>query len=127
MKYNIMKLTSLTFLLGAGSLAMANEVTYVVNKPFELVYQVAHQNPGHQPVLGARQTIHIDQQATLPVDLKGYQLAGIVTDNVDGHELPLEAKQFGQWDSCTVSTDSHHTGGTLTVTGKPHEIKCSHT
>lgn len=128
MKYNKVISGMIVGALGMSMLgtALANEVQYTVNKPTTIVYQVAHQNFGESPVLSARQTIAIDHAGAVFVDLKGYQFAGVVTDRIDGRELPANAKQFGRMDSCTVSTTREHTTGTLSVTIKPHEISCVH-
>lgn len=106
--------------------AWANEVQYTVNKPTTIVYQLVHQNSGQKPILGARQSMQIEKKAAVPVDLQGYQFAGVVTDNIDGHELPANAKQFGAMESCTMNTDKTHTSGMLKVTIQSHEISCAH-
>ncbi len=63
---------------------------------------------------------------SIPVQLGDYQYVGIITDNVDGHELPERIKQFGQPISCTVRTDKIKTTGTIMLSSEPHRISCGH-
>lgn len=115
-----------TILVAGPGYALANSVTYTVNKPATITYQLAHQNSDSSPILGARQTAHVAHSLTIPVKLKCFQSTGIVTDNINGHELPASAKQFGALKSCTLKTTQNKLSGDINLTLSTHKISCSH-
>lgn len=122
-----------TFLLGCSMLAgvclsgmaSANTITYQTNKPLTVIYQPAYQTAAGEIVLGERVTKQVNMSLSIPVQLGDYQYVGIITDNVDGHELPAGAKQFGQT-NCTARTDKTKTQDTIMLFSEPHRISCGH-
>ncbi len=121
-----------TFLLGCSivagvclsGIASANTVTYQTNKPLTVTYQPAYQTAAGEIIKGERVTQQINGSLSIPVQLGNYQYVGIITDNVDGHELPEGAKQFGH-SSCSARTDKTKTQGTITLIREPHKISCA--
>ena len=109
--------------------AFANTVKYQLNQPMQVTYQVAHQKAGGPIVLGQRtrlngNTVHLQQN--------GYSFVGVVTDNINGHELPESAKQFRGAQSCTASTGKNNPNASIKLTFTPKtttqkgRIQCAH-
>src|SRR5688572_5829495 len=92
--------------------AMANQVTLINNsnpqQPLEVVYKVAYKNRGsNQPVhFGPTQQLKLTHSITLPIELNGYDLGGIVPISITGpdhktHTLPPNVNQFAQRNQCS--------------------------
>jgi hypothetical protein len=119
---------------GVMNVAMANQVTITnvsqLHKPMTVVYEVAHKNSGDHVVLGAQQTLTVNEPVLLPVDLENFDFAGIVIVSVDGHVLPVDDNQFDTPEQCSLTTDKNHTAGIVqldsnTSSGGHGSINCS--
>lgn len=102
----------------------ANEVLLTANQPTKITFRVAHKNQDGQPVFGALQSAEINKNVTVPVDLGGYALAGVVIVSANGHELPPSDNQFDQPKQCSMTTDKTKATGALEFTLSEHSISC---
>jgi len=124
MKFNKLTLATSTVMSIFVISAHANEVQLIVNKPMEVVYRLAYQDQGKNPVLSEPMTISINENYTIPVDLNNHLAAGIVIDSVAGHVLPDTAKQFNKPEQCSLATDANMRMGKLTLTSDKKVINC---
>lgn len=112
-----LKTFTMSFITGAACLlavtAHANVVRIIVNKPMQITYRIAHQNLGQKVVLGEEQTIKLDKQVEIPVELDNYVVAGVVPTKVGEHVLPNSATQFNQPNQCSMTTSKAKPNGTL--------------
>lgn len=104
--------------------AHANEVKLTVNKPMQVIYRLAYQDKGSQPVLSEAHTIQVNDILIIPFDLNNHLAAGVVIDSVDGHALPSTANQFNQSQQCSVTTSTIHPTGELKLRGYTKKIEC---
>lgn len=100
--------------------ALANEITIVnsAKKSMTVEYKPAYKNTNGPVTYGVPQTIEVMKSATLPVELNGHQMAGIVpisiTLNGHTHVLPDNATQFAEPQQCSLATDKEHPNGVMT-------------
>ncbi len=90
-----------------------------------VVYKVAHQNKGGQPVFGPENTTKTAGIVSIPIALQGYDLVGIVPVSVDGHILPASVNQFDKKDQCSAATSKTFTTGSLTFSLEGKKLSCS--
>lgn len=105
--------------------AHANEVKLTVNKPVQIVYQLAYQDKGSPTVLDAAKTIQIDDSAIIPVNLDQHAIAGLVIDSIDGHALPTSVNQFNKHHQCSIATNLTNTKGELRLSAYKKKIQCA--
>lgn len=96
-----------------ASVTHANEVRLTVNKPMNITYRLAYQDPGSEPVLSELQSIWVDKSVTIPVNLDNHMVAGMVPVSVDGHPLPDTANHFNQPNQCSMTTDAKIASGEI--------------
>lgn len=111
-----------------GSQAMAANQVMLINasedqKPMTIVYKIAHKNPGQATVYSESIKTTVTNQKTIPVELDGYILAGVVPTVINGHRLP--DFQFDVPDQCSMATDADHPSGSLTFTVDKHKATCA--
>lgn len=111
--------------LGFAAAAQANEVQLTANQPAKIIFRVAHKNQGGQPVFGELQSIDVNKNGTVPVELDNYDLAGLVIVSANGHKLPPSANQFDQPRQCSMATNKVKAMGALEFTLSGHSISCS--
>lgn len=103
-----------------SSAIWANEVTLLntsAGSPeLEVVYQMAYKNAGEKVIFGGIQTVHLQHEQRISVDMKDYQFAGIVPLSIDGHRLPDEANAFAKPKQCSLATDKNHPSGLIAIT-----------
>lgn len=106
--------------------AYANEVHLTANQPTKVTFRVAHKNQDGEVVLGELQSVDVNQHVTttVPVDLSGYDKAGIVIASVNGHEVSATDNKFDQFEQCSVTTDKIKPVGDLDFILSKHEISC---
>ncbi len=109
---------------GLTTIAYANEVRLTSKQPTKITFRIAHQNKNGQPVFGGTQSIDLNKNTTIPVDLKNFDLSGLVIMSVNGHELPPSANQFNQPKQCSMTTDKTRSNGVLAFTTSDHSINC---
>lgn len=107
--------------------AQANEIQLTVNKPMNITYRIAYQDQGSQPVLSEPQSVQVDKDLIIPINLSNHTLAGIVIVSTDGHVLPDKANQFNQPNQCSITTDSEKTSGKLAISLEKKQINCKYT
>lgn len=120
------RLILMIFFLTGTTSVFANTVTYTVNQPATITYQVVRQYRDADIALSDHLTATVQSSVSIPVTLNGAQYVGIITDTINGHALPLDAKQFGQPNTCTVRTSRAKPAGELRLTMQAHKITCSH-
>ncbi len=103
----------------------ANEVKLTVNKPMQIVYQLAYQDKGSHALLEEMKTIQVDDSYIIPINLNQHMAAGVVIDSVDGHVLPATANQFNQHHQCSIATNLANTKGELKLSGYKKKIECT--
>lgn len=111
--------------VGFSGIASANEVSLNAATKMEVAYRVAHKNVGGNVVLGGVQTIQVNGQAIIPVELEGYDLAGVVPVSIDGHNIPSWHTQFDKLSQCSMATDQNHPSGNLVFAVEDKELKCA--
>lgn len=124
MHFKKLTISLLILSTAAIKIAHANEVKLTVNKPMQVIYQLAYQDKGSRPVLSEAQTIQVNDIFIIPFDLNDHTAAGIVIDSVDGHVLPPTANQFNQSQQCSIATNTIHPKGELKLRGYPKKIEC---
>lgn len=95
----------------AGS-AHANQETIVNTSkgPLKLVYQIFHQNPGQPKVFGAKQSIVLTGNTTIPLSLEGYKHVGIMPIEIEQKTLPYWVAK-----RCSVKTGDKQPDGILGI------------
>lgn len=134
MNINKSNILALLMLAGTGiaTTAHANEVTVKINKPTQVTYRIAHQNTGQSVQLGEFKTIQVHEwektdngyQIVIPVNLDGYDYAGVMTVAIAGHKLPLSVNQFNKPKQCSMTTNNQTTSGTLKLSIENHKASC---
>jgi hypothetical protein len=77
---------------------------------------MAYKNDREPVVFGHLQTIQLNEKAiTIPFDMHGYQLAGIVPISIDGKTLPSGINEFDKPARCSLTTDKLHNSGVLAI------------
>jgi hypothetical protein len=66
----------------------------------------------------------ITDSVTIPVNMDGYALTGIVAVSVNGHALPSSVNQFNRPYQCSMTTDQKNSSGSLACAMSPHKISC---
>lgn len=126
MKMRLKKLGMITLgCIGVAVAAHANEVLLVANQPTQITFRIAHQNQSGKPVFGELQSVNVNKNVTVPIELNNYDLAGLVIVSANGHELPPSFNQFGHPEQCSMATDRTKTKGALKFTLSEHSISCS--
>lgn len=111
--------------LSLMTIVHANEVTLSTNKPMEVSYRIAHQNPGQKVVLGSEVSMVLRDNFTVPINLDGFKWAGLVPTKLDGHVLPPGVNEFNQKDQCSMTTDKNKTHGRLEFDVDAHQARCA--
>lgn len=119
----LMKIIGLSC-LGLTTIAHANEMLLTSKQPTKITFRVVHQNRQAQPVYGELQSIYLNKNSTISVNLNNFDLAGLMIMSVNGHDLPPSANQFNQPEQCSMTTDKTHSTGTLEFTTSDHSINC---
>ncbi len=120
-----LKIVSVIALLGLSfTAAYANEVQLTANQKMTITYRLAHKNKNSQPVFDALQTMQINKDANVSVNLDNYNRAGLVIVSVNGHELPPFANQFDKAKQCSMTTDKIKSSGKLEFNVFAHSINC---
>lgn len=104
------------------SMSMANEVNWESNKPVTVTYRTVHMNEGSKPLLSDVQSLNINENTHISVELNGYQYAGIMPVSVDGQELPEIANKIGG--PCTLLTSEKFPEGKVWFKILPKQISC---
>ncbi len=110
--------------LALTTAAHANEVLLTSNQPIKIILRAVHQNHDGQPVFGKPQSMNINKNVTIPINLNHYDLAGVMILSIDGHALPSSANQFNQPKQCTITTDKTKATGALALSSSAHKISC---
>ena len=125
MKFKRMCVLALSGFCFAAATAHANKVLLTANQPTKITFKVAHKNKGNEIVYGEIKSVDVNKKAlTIPVDLNGYDLAGIVIVSADGHTLPDTANQFDQPEQCSMTTNKNKSTGKLVFIMDAHTASC---
>ncbi len=107
-----------------AGVAHANEVLLTAKQPMEITYRIVHKNQNEKPVFDAPQTVTLNKNMTIPIDLNNYDQAGIVIVSAAGHELPPSANQFNTPRQCSMTTDKTRATGALEFSLDAHKATC---
>lgn len=119
-----LKLIGALALTGLSASALANEVLITSNQPTKLVYRVAHKNEGGETVYGPSQTIKINNNTRVSLDLKQYDLTGVSIISVNDKELPTHINQFDKPKQCSMTTNKVKSMGTIELASTNRSITC---
>jgi hypothetical protein len=108
----------------SASFANNIQITSGDDKGYEVVFRVAHQMLGAEPVFSAERIVKIPPHASIDFELNDYDLAGIVPILINGHVIPSHINQFGQPQQCSVATNKAKSSGVLEVTLSDKKLLC---
>lgn len=104
--------------------AFANIVSITVDHPTKMAFQVAHKNERGETVLGEVQQVNISQQLSVPLQLEGYDMVGVIPISVNGHNLPSNVLNFDRPNQCTMTTNAAMPNGEMDFLIGDHQITC---
>ncbi|MCH9770498.1 MAG: hypothetical protein K0U12_06425 [Gammaproteobacteria bacterium] len=104
-------------LMGTACASLANTVTLANDsksgQPLAVIYKLATKHLDGAVELSRPYAIQLTAAKSIQFDLHHSPKAGVIIENIAGHELPASINAFDKPRQCSLTTDKQHRTGAL--------------